>query len=62
VCERERERMDFTSATWFDVTAALDTKGNAFDATLESVNGSSLATGKNFDAAGVLDAKRTCRS
>jgi DNA topoisomerase-1 len=57
VCERERERMDFTSATWFDVTAALDTKGNAFDATLESVNGSSLATGKNFDAAGVLDAK-----
>ena len=35
VCERERERMDFTSATWFDVTAAMDTKGNAFDATLE---------------------------
>src|ERR1700691_2659755 len=57
VCERERERMDFTSATWFDVTAAMDTKGNAFDATLESVNGSSLATGKNFDAGGVLDAK-----
>src|SRR5665213_232025 len=50
VCERERERMDFTSATWFDVTAAMNTKGNAFDATLESVDGSSLATGKNFDA------------
>ena len=57
VCERERERMDFTSASWFDVTASMDSKGNAFDATLESVNGSSLATGKNFDAAGVLDAK-----
>ena len=57
VCERERERMDFTSATWFDVTAAMNTKGNAFDATLESVDGSSLATGKNFDASGVLDAK-----
>jgi DNA topoisomerase-1 len=57
VCERERERMDFTSATWFDVTAAMDTKGNAFDATLESVDGSSLATGKNFDASGALDAK-----
>src|ERR1700685_2640797 len=57
VCERERERMDFTSATWFDVTAAMDTKGNAFDATLESVDGSSLATGKNFDASGTLDAK-----
>ncbi len=57
VCERERERMDFTSATWFDVTAAMDTKGNAFDATLESVDGSSLATGKNFDASATLDAK-----
>ncbi|HEY5010715.1 MAG TPA: DNA topoisomerase, partial [Acidimicrobiales bacterium] len=57
VCERERERMDFTFATWFDVTAAMNTKGNAFEATLESVDGSSLATGKNFDASGVLDAK-----
>ena len=57
VCERERERMDFTSATWFDVTATLDSRGNAFDATLESVDGSPLATGKNFDAGGVLDAK-----
>jgi DNA topoisomerase-1 len=57
VCERERERMAFTSATWFDVTASADSMGNYFDATLESINGSSLATGKNFDAAGVLDAK-----
>ena len=61
VCERERERMDFTSATWFDVTANMDAKGNAFDATLESVDGSSLATGKNFDAGGVLDAKANVR-
>ena len=57
VCERERERMDFTSATWFDVTASADAKGTAFDATLESLNGSSLATGKNFDASGTLDEK-----
>ncbi len=61
VCERERERMDFTSATWFDVTANLDAQGSAFDATLESVDGSSLATGKNFDAAGVLDARAQVR-
>ena len=57
VCERERERMAFTSATWFDVTATLKAQSAAFEATLESVNGSSLATGKNFDASGQLDAK-----
>jgi DNA topoisomerase-1 len=57
VCERERERMAFTSATWFDVTAVLEAKSAAFDATLETVDGKSLATGKNFDARGHLDAK-----
>jgi DNA topoisomerase-1 len=57
VCERERERMAFTSATWFDVTATLRAKTATFEATLETVNGASLATGKNFDASGQLDAK-----
>ena len=57
VCERERERMAFTSASWFDVTATLHAKSATFEATLESVNGTSLATGKNFDASGRLDAK-----
>ena len=33
VCERERERMAFTSATWFDVTATLDATGTSFEAT-----------------------------
>jgi DNA topoisomerase-1 len=59
VCERERERMAFTSATWFDVTATLGANSATFDATLESVNGAPLATGKNFDAAGRLEAKAT---
>ncbi len=57
VCERERERMAFTSATWFDVTATLDAKSATFDAVVESLNGRALATGKNFDASGQLDAK-----
>ena len=57
VCERERERMAFTSASWFDVNAVLRAASATFDATVESVNGSPLATGKNFDAAGQLDAK-----
>ncbi|MHB8827247.1 MAG: type I DNA topoisomerase [Acidimicrobiales bacterium] len=56
VCERERERMAFTSASWFDVTAALEVAAGAFEATLESVNGAALATGKNFDASGTLNA------
>jgi DNA topoisomerase-1 len=49
--------MAFTSATWFDVTATLRAKSATFEATLESINGSSLATGKNFDASGQLDEK-----
>ncbi len=57
VCERERERMDFTSATWFDVTATLRAQSATFEATVESLDGASLATGKNFDASGLLDAK-----
>jgi DNA topoisomerase-1 len=56
VCERERERMAFHSATWFDVTATIDAAAS-FEATLDSVNGVALATGKNFDAHGQLDAK-----
>src|SRR5487761_2085446 len=55
VCERERERMAFRSATWFDVTATLDARASAFEATLDTVNGSALATGKHFDSDGRLD-------
>jgi len=57
VCERERERMAFTSATWYDVTAALSASGTPFDATVDALNGVTLATGKNFDASGAIDAK-----
>jgi DNA topoisomerase-1 len=49
--------MAFTSAQWFDVIAVLSAKSAAFDATVETINGSSLATGKNFDASGNLDPK-----
>jgi DNA topoisomerase I len=54
VCERERERMAFRSASWFDVTATL-AAGAPFEATLETLDGSPLAAGKNFDARGRLD-------
>ena len=57
VCERERERMAFRSATWFDVTATLEAKSATFEASLDTVNGTALATGKSFDAAGQLESK-----
>jgi DNA topoisomerase-1 len=57
VCERERERMAFRSASWYDVTATLRADEASFEATLDTVNGVALATGKNFDAAGQLESK-----
>ena len=57
VCERERERMAFRSASWYDVSATLRADEGTFEATLDTVNGVTLATGKNFDAAGQLDSK-----
>jgi DNA topoisomerase-1 len=55
VCERERERMKFVSASWFDVEAQVLAPGGQFTATLDAIDGVSLASGKNFDAAGALD-------
>src|ERR1019366_8987749 len=58
VCERERERMAFTSATWFDVTATLNAS-TTFEAIVDTLNGAPLATGKNFDASGRFDPSAT---
>ncbi len=55
VCERERERMAFRSAAWFDVLARLDASGSAVEAVVESLDGAALAGGKNFDARGRLN-------
>ncbi len=61
VCERERERMRFVSASWFDVVTTASAQGGTFEATVDSVDEVSLATGKNFDAHGVLDPKTSAR-
>ncbi len=54
--QRERERMAFRSAGYWDVSAVLDAGEAAapprFDARLTSVDGSRVATGRDFDAAG----------
>ena len=57
VCERERERMAFTSATWFDVSAKLLAGEIPFDATVDLLNAKALAAGKHFDTNGQLDEK-----
>ena len=58
--ERERERMKFRPAVYWDLEATLVTQGGAtkdgveLTATLHTVDGKRLATGKDFDGTGKL--------
>ena len=52
VVERERERMAFTSAEYWDLVATFDP--GAFEARLLAVNGARIAQGRDFAASGVL--------
>ncbi|WP_129668929.1 type I DNA topoisomerase [Phytoactinopolyspora endophytica] len=56
VVDRERERMAFTSASYWDITATLDTgtsdEPSAFAAKLLTVDGARVAAGRDFDASG----------
>ena len=57
VVERERERMAFVSARYFDVKATLKTSDETqqpFEAKLVSLAGKKIATGDAFDDAGKL--------
>jgi len=58
VVERERARMRFRPAGWWDVEATVERDGHRFDATLVALDGTRLATGKDFDENGVLAAGR----
>ena len=50
VVERERERRRFVRSTYWDLTATFQNAESAsFDATLVSLDGRRLATGKDFD-------------
>lgn len=53
IVERERERMAFIPAEYWDVTATYG-GGTAFDAKLVAINGSRIAQGKDFDDRGRL--------
>ncbi len=47
--ERERARMAFISANFWDVLARLKAQGQGFDATLQRLGDKRIATGKDFD-------------
>ncbi len=53
IVERERERMAFVSATYWDIvgTFAKQQEDKSFNAALVSVDGRKLPSGKDFDAA-----------
>jgi len=52
IVERERERMAFVPATYWDALATfVKSDGAEFQATLVSVDGRKIPTGKDFDAA-----------
>ena len=57
IVERERERMAFISAEYWDLTASLQTQGNVkeeFDARLTAIDGKRVALGRDFDDRGQL--------
>ncbi|WP_331271935.1 type I DNA topoisomerase [Motilibacter aurantiacus] len=54
VVERERERIAFRSASYWDVSAVLERAGQAFPARLTAVDGTRVATGRDFGSDGRL--------
>lgn len=49
IVERERERMRFRQAFYWDLSAQLEKAGQGFEAKLLSIDGKRIATGKDFD-------------
>ena len=56
VVDRERERLAFTAAGYWDLTAKLTPQGDPsrFEARLARLNGHRVATGRDFDDTGTL--------
>jgi DNA topoisomerase-1 len=52
--ERERARMRFTSAGWWDLEGRFARDASQFGATLAAVDGKRVVTGKDFDDDGAL--------
>jgi DNA topoisomerase-1 len=59
IVERERERMAFRSASWWDADVELERSGARFPAAVVSVGAKTLAQGRDFGPDGKLLAGRT---
>jgi len=59
--ERERARMRFRSASYWDIEGAFETDGGGFTGQLVSLDGARLATGKDFDENGALKTQDVAR-
>jgi DNA topoisomerase-1 len=57
IVDREEERLAFRPASYWDLEARLSGEGREFPATLTRIGDARVATGKDFDAAGVLTGK-----
>jgi DNA topoisomerase-1 len=54
VVQRERERIAFRAAEWWDLLATFGSRGDSFEARLVSVEGRRVATGRDFGPDGKL--------
>jgi len=59
VVDREKERMAFVAAGYWDLAGTFDTDGGSFEATLVTVDGKAIATGRDFDQQGQAKATRS---
>src|SRR6266849_954834 len=57
IVDREEERLAFRTAKYSDLEARLSGEGREFPATLTRIGDARVATGKDFDAGGVLTGK-----
>ncbi|MDR1442151.1 MAG: type I DNA topoisomerase [Bifidobacteriaceae bacterium] len=57
VVERERERMAFSAADYWDIQATFAAEGHSFGAVLSAVDARRVATGKDFSDSGELTGK-----
>ena len=57
LAEREKERMAFVSASWWDVDLKLAKQADSFEASLVSIGGRKLARGSEFSEQGQLKSK-----
>ena len=57
IVDRERARMRFRSASYWDIEGTFEASGGAIVATLLSLDGKRLASGKDFEESGELKAR-----